>query len=171
MARTKLTKRKEITPTNIIKCPDCETTVTTTANLKRHRTLKHTTERKRIICTLCHRSFCRKDVAKRHFNNSHPDHIFNAESTYQIMEPRKLATKPKPWIPPFEARPRLTATPRFVTKPGNNSPYNTATISELHEDLYLSDNSISSTDTECLDELPPHLQDREIHIYSVFGSF
>jgi hypothetical protein len=56
----------------------------------------------------------------------------------------------------FEARPFNTSKSRCAIKPGNCNPYNTATIYELKElKRILSEDSISSTYTDCRVSTPP----------------
>lgn len=155
MARTKVTarknmdtdKQKKLKPAKHIHCTKCSTKVSTITALKRHTELKHGLFISKYECQVCLKTYCRMDIAKRHFKQMHPTELLD-ESAFRTIHhrtPKEAASIPTTWTPPFESTGRKNFDNiKFRIIPANTVPQKSTEqepicIDTLAEDLYLSD--------------------------------
>ncbi|XP_061196186.1 uncharacterized protein LOC133204470 [Saccostrea echinata] len=188
MAKVKYTKRKNPDDPNNpqpkanITCNRCERKFKDLSNLKRHFNLTHNPTITRYYCEICKKSYCRKDVVRRHIIKD-PQTEYSDSLIFTCSNPRETAEKPKKYVPPFESRPKSTKTPIFRIKPANkyqassllksasNESTKTVCQDELPESLPVKSASNESTKTVCQDELPESLKNRTITIHGIYGLF
>ena len=110
----------------------------------------------RYYCSICNKSYSRKQDTKRHIQKTHNPPEFKKDLIYTTYDPKEIAEIPKPWNPPPKCRLKPGITPKFRTIPATKPyPY--------------TPRKSDSTETLCLDELKPAFHHRTIAIYSIYG--
>lgn len=160
MVKVKYTKKNpEKTKINEmnISCTKCDWTFKDLQNLKRHFELLQNPTVTRYYCNIGKKSYCRKNVVKRHIKN-HPQTEFDESLIFTWYNPREIAEKPQVWNPPFESRPKsdkkqifriISAEKPYIHKPSRST----------------------SNETICFDELRLEFQNRTLTVYGIYGLF
>jgi hypothetical protein len=113
--------------TKVQRCDPCAITFAHYSSLRHHNIRFHNQTTRFFRCETCFAEFARKDILIRHFNTIHKKPLYNSDYTMftKSNDPKDNSRPPKTWIPPQEARPKITSNnPKFRIIPGNNAPAN-----------------------------------------------